>query len=287
MVSGMSSYFELVERPIITVTSPTSGQTCYLDSDITVEWTISGQIKPYDGVKISLVKGNTEITWLSEQTVDDGSEIVHLDGELTPGSDYKIRIYTKDNHNNYGDSSYFTVTEYTEQNYPSIGLVTGEIDPIEEDRDQHLTCSILDTSGSGLDWARIYYRTSTQLWSSNRYLSFSGDNAVISKSLFTEGDKIYYYIGAKDNDNNYNFRGASGTTPSEEIAKSNAFSFSVISNQDSSNDESESTPIQDDESDKSLNIFKVNLQIISIIIGIIGGILGIFYKIRKISKSNR
>ena len=278
-VTGMSSYFELLERPVITVSSPSSGQNCYLDQDFTVEWSISGQVKPYDGVKIRLLKGGSDIMWLTEQTPDDGTETFHIDAGLTQGPDYQVQVYTKDAYNNYGTSSYFTITEYIAPSPPSIGTVSGESDPIEEDQDQVLECSISDTSGSGLDWSRVYYKSSTQSWSTSRYASFSGNTATILASEYSEGAQIYYYIAAKDNENNYNFRGASGTTTSEDDAKLDAFSFSVIAASEPNDDANDTDDPKADTNDDNISVdLMIGLIIIiSLILSVGIGIISVIY----------
>ncbi len=118
----------------------------------------------------------------------------------------------------------FTVNETT---VPSIGAVTGEVDPIDADTNQVLGCTVSDSGGSSLDWGRIFYRTQAQSWSPSRYITISGSNGVIPSSSYAYGDTVYYYIGAKDNANNYNYRHSSGTTTNEVTAQSTAFSFVV------------------------------------------------------------
>ncbi|GAB4319360.1 MAG: hypothetical protein Kow0069_22840 [Promethearchaeota archaeon] len=110
---------------------------------------------------------------------------------------------------------------------PSIGPVGNITDPINYDRPQLVNATVTDAGGSGLAWARVYYRTGSQSWSDTRWVSFVGENATIPETAYSYGDVVYFYVAAQDNCGNEKYRGLAGETNSEASARANPYSFSV------------------------------------------------------------
>ena len=107
----------------LTVTSPAAGANWSLRSPQTIAWTTSGSQNPY--VKIHLYKGTTRVRTISLKTPNDGSYAWTVPADLTPATNYRVRVRTVDNLlSDFSD--YFTVSRPSlKVTSPAAGAVWG------------------------------------------------------------------------------------------------------------------------------------------------------------------
>jgi len=90
------------------VTSPTASSIWYRNTAQEITWTTSGSQNPY--VKIQLYRGTTKVKNINLKTPNDGSYGWTVPADLTPATNYRIRIRTVDNLiSEYSD--YFTISK--------------------------------------------------------------------------------------------------------------------------------------------------------------------------------
>jgi hypothetical protein len=100
--------FTITVPCILSISSPSSSQVCYLDSSLTIEWS-SNSDDPL--VVIDLYKGyNLQCT--IDSTDNDGSYVWSVDNcDAALGTGYKIRVGLEGDPGCYSFSNYFTIVE--------------------------------------------------------------------------------------------------------------------------------------------------------------------------------
>jgi hypothetical protein len=97
-----------LEAISLQVTSPTASSIWYRNTAQEITWTTSGSQNPY--VKIQLYRGTTKVKNINLKTPNDGSYAWTVPADLTPATNYRIRIRTVDNLiSEYSD--YFTISK--------------------------------------------------------------------------------------------------------------------------------------------------------------------------------
>lgn len=121
--AGGTISFTVSFGPRLTVTSPAAGADWSLRSVQAIAWTTSGSQSPF--VKILLYRGTTRVKTISTKTPDDGSFAWTVPADLTPATNYRVRVRTVDNLlSDYSD--YFTISKPSiKVTAPAAGAVWG------------------------------------------------------------------------------------------------------------------------------------------------------------------
>jgi len=117
-VYDYSDYFSIGERTI-TVASPEYGDIWYRNSEFSITWD-SGNAGNH--VDITLYKGGYLHTTIKSYEQNDGSYDWTIPGSTSLGSDYKIKVQSRDYSSVNDMSDYFTIDErYINVNSPTYG----------------------------------------------------------------------------------------------------------------------------------------------------------------------
>lgn len=127
-ISGIGAAGETISFTVsfgasLTVTAPAAGANWSLKSAQTIAWTASGSQNA--NVKIFLYKGSSRVKTISTKTPNDGTFAWTVPADLTPATDYRVRVRTVDNLlSDYSD--YFTISKPSlKVTSPATGAVWG------------------------------------------------------------------------------------------------------------------------------------------------------------------
>ena len=104
-ISDYSDYFTIA-LPTITVTTPSSSTYWYSGSSYYIQWSYTGS---FPSVRIELYKGASLQQTIVSSTSNDRSHYWPISASLTPGTDYRIKIYSTTNSSISDFSSYFEI----------------------------------------------------------------------------------------------------------------------------------------------------------------------------------
>ncbi|MBU8893236.1 MAG: T9SS type A sorting domain-containing protein [Bacteroidales bacterium] len=109
-VYDYSDYFSIVDPipdPFITVASPTSSSNWIIGNTYDIIWTDNIS----ENIKIDLYVGNSLSQTISNSTGSDGSYGWFIPSNLTPGTNYRIKMSSSTNSSLSDYSDYFTISE--------------------------------------------------------------------------------------------------------------------------------------------------------------------------------
>ncbi len=194
-----SDYFEIreSEQPSITVTRPRSGDVWYIGQSYSIRWTSTGSISR---VRIELYRGSTLVRTITSSTSNDGSYTWRVSSDLSPGSNYKIRISDRDDPGIYGESGYFTINEQSSITVtrPQSGDIwyTGQSYDIEWNSSGSISRVKIELYKSGSRIRTIASSTSNDgryTWTVSNDLSDGNDYRIKVSDVDNSG--IYDYSG--------------------------------------------------------------------------------------------
>ncbi len=103
-----SEYFEIENEPSITVTSPSSGNTLYVEDIQEITWS-SENAGSY--VKIELYKSGYFDSTITSSTYNDGSYSWTISSSLSTSSYYQIKVTSTSDSSIFDESDYFSLNE--------------------------------------------------------------------------------------------------------------------------------------------------------------------------------
>jgi hypothetical protein len=180
-------------------------------------------------VTMSVVSGNTYSGTIPNAVYLYGDTVSYYIEAKDYANNYLYRYgsgTTSINATAQGTPLTFTATEDIS---PSIGIISGEVDPIVETVDQVLTCDVTDSGGAGLTGVNLFYKINSDAWVKVTMSVVSGDtySGTIPNAAYVYGDTVSYYVEAKDGVNNYLYRYGSGTTSINATAQGTPLTFTA------------------------------------------------------------
>ena len=140
----------------IKIKSPNGGESWTIGSSQNIDWVTDIPFGCADCIGIQLLKGGTVVkTW--DWAYNDGNKPWVVDSSLTPGSDYKIKVWSR-GYPNVSDTSdgNFTITGTSQVKYSCNQTTSTCFEDVQGTFDNLVVCNTAcsDGGGNGFDYRK-------------------------------------------------------------------------------------------------------------------------------------
>ncbi|MCP4213957.1 MAG: hypothetical protein GY765_04830, partial [bacterium] len=171
----------------ISVTAPAAGSTWDTGAQMAISWTTTGNV---GGIAVELLKGGTRLALLIPGTANDGSEPWTVLSNLSPGTDYQVRLISTTDDRVTAESGNFSISD-------TAARLDVDRDVLKFKSKENITTGsqqfrIVNTGGGTLNWtvtaaaSAHWLDVSAASGSGNALVDVGVDAASLSSGTYTE-----------------------------------------------------------------------------------------------------